>query len=66
VADRVHAAILTRGKATRGIAPELGINRSTLQRRINNPRKLTLAEVAQIAAALDVHPDEFIGGFEPV
>ncbi len=54
------AAISTRGMSVRQLAIEAGINRATLQGRINNARPFNTDELAMIAAALGMEPAEVV------
>lgn len=60
VADQVMGAIVARGKSIRAVAKESGIERTRLGDRLNNKRPFTTDELARVAAALNMHPGEFV------
>ena len=59
VADRVMAAIIAAGMSVREVAAACGLNRSTLQRRVNNDLPFTTRELGAVAVALGVNPADF-------
>lgn len=52
--------IVSKGKSVRQVARESGISRTRLQKSLNNERPFNTIELAQVAAALNVHPAEFV------
>ena len=52
-----------KGHTWSSLSRQTGIARTTLQRKINNPSTLTLAETELIAGALDVPATELLAEF---
>lgn len=59
VADRVMAAIIYRGLSVRAVAKASGIDRTTLQDRINNVRTFNTDQLARVALVVRVDPATF-------
>lgn len=60
VADRVMEAVIASGLSVRQVAAGSGINRTTLQDRINNVRPFNTDELARVAAVLGIDPGSFV------
>lgn len=61
VADRVVAAMETKGATRLGISEATGIPRTTLLRRLSGASSFTVAELDAIARALEVPVRDLIG-----
>lgn len=60
VSDRVMAAIIAAGLSVRHVAAEAGIDRTTLQDRLNNVRPFNTDELSRLGTTLGVEPWRFI------
>lgn len=57
------AAIIAKGVSVRGVSRDTGLDRSTLQDRLNGVRPFNVHELARVAAALEVEPESLVVGF---
>jgi len=60
VGERVHQAMWRRRTQQIDLAPVVGIDQSTLSRKIRGKRPWSVAEVYRVAAALGVDPADLL------
>lgn len=61
--NELRAEVVRNGMSMEELSEEIGIDRSTLYRRLNKPNSFTLGEIISISKALDLTSDRVVDIF---